>query len=89
MSNVPTCPKCGSTDRFFTPYQCDRNPHPWHNIARLERAEKAKSERDDAKDAQRYRWILEQAAITDHIFWYLQSRERHVSNAIDEAIKAE
>lgn len=36
-------------------------------------------------DAERYWWILTQAAVTDFIFKYLKSRERHVSNAIDAA----
>jgi hypothetical protein len=39
------------------------------------------------KDAERYRWILHQSKITDMIFEYTDSRERHVSNAIDQALK--
>jgi hypothetical protein len=38
------------------------------------------------RDAARYRWILEQAVLTDEIFRYLDSKERHVSNAIDSAL---
>lgn len=47
--------------------------------------------REDAlrKDAERYRWILHQAKITDFIFAYTKSDERHVSNAIDDAMKGE
>jgi hypothetical protein len=32
-------------------------------------------------------WVLSQAEITDFIFAYLKSDERHVSNAIDAAMK--
>lgn len=41
------------------------------------------------RDAKRYRWILHQAKITDFIFKYLESPERHVSNAIDAAMLEE
>lgn len=51
----------------------------------------ASFDREDAlqKDAERYRWILHQAKITDFIFAYTKSDERHVSNAIDDAMKGE
>jgi hypothetical protein len=39
-------------------------------------------------NSDRYLWILHQAKITDFIFAYLKSDERHVSNAIDAAIGA-
>lgn len=42
--------------------------------------------RELQKDAGRYRWILQQAKITDFIFAYTKSDERHVSNAIDATI---
>lgn len=49
----------------------------------------AKLERERAdrnqEDAERYRWILHQAPITDFIFVFTKSKERHVSNAIDTA----
>jgi len=35
------------------------------------------------EDAERYKWILSQAKITDFIFAYTKSKERHISNAID------
>ena len=38
-------------------------------------------------NSNRYIWILNQAKITDFIFAYLKSGERHVSNAIDAAIR--
>ena len=44
---------------------------------------------DTMKDAERYNWILHQAKITDFIFSYLKSNERHISNAIDTAIAKE
>lgn len=45
-------------------------------------AERERADRNQ-EDAERYRWILSQATITDFIFRCLRSRERHVSNAID------
>ena len=41
------------------------------------------------QDALRYRWVLTKAVITDFIFQFLKSPERHVSNAIDAARKGE
>jgi hypothetical protein len=38
-------------------------------------------------NSDRYLWVLSQAEITDFIFAYLKSDERHVSNAIDAAMK--
>ena len=38
-------------------------------------------------DAERYRWIIRQADITDFIFCFVKSDERHVNNAIDQAMK--
>lgn len=63
-----------------------------HNetIIRLQRelaAANARAEQNE-KDAGRYRWILKRAQITDFIFRGLNSKERHVSNAIDAAIAA-
>lgn len=41
--------------------------------------------REMMKDVERYRWIMSQAKITDFIFTYTKSTERHVNNAIDFA----
>lgn len=54
--------------------------------AERERADRNQADADrEHEDAERYRWILHQAPITDFIFVFTKSKERHVSNAIDAA----
>jgi len=64
-----------------------RGDDPQEYILQLERELTAERERADRnqEDAERYRWILHQAPITDFIFRFTKSNERHVSNAIDAA----
>jgi len=53
---------------------------------------KAQQERDEyKKDAERYRWLLSSARITDALWRLINSKftedERHINNAIDAAMK--
>ena len=80
------CPRCGSPDCNDPDSKgCSDNC-----IGRYQRKlADARAERDAAvRNSERYTWILHRGAITDFIFKYLNSAERHVSNAIDAAIDA-
>ncbi len=64
----------------------------WKEISAVTAEQWAASQAREAalrKDAERYRWILQQAKITDMIFEYTGYQERHVSNAIDAAKEAQ
>lgn len=93
MSETPRDTDCPRTDKFQQgrPFAPAGDAMDWPTFARqLERdlaAANARAEQNE-KDAGRYRWILKQAQITDFIFRVLNSKERHVSNAIDAAIAA-
>lgn len=57
---------------------------------KLEAAALKLAEQNEAlrKDAERYRWILTQAAITDFVFKHTKSSDRHVSSTIDDELAA-